>query len=57
MTHDVVTAKTTLDFQLELDFKIGGHRRFEMRQLLALRPWNRIASEMFYDESANLTPT
>lgn len=49
MMLDVVNVKTTPDFQLELGFKNGEQRRFDMRPLLALRPWNRIVTEqMFY---------
>lgn len=45
MLLDVVNVKTTPDFQLELDFINGDQRRFDMRPLLAMRPWNRIATE------------
>lgn len=48
MLLDVVNVKTTQDFQLELDFKNGEHRRFDMRPLLTIRPWNRIASVQLF---------
>jgi len=52
MLLDVVNVKTTPDFQLELDFKNGEHRRFDMRPLLAMRPWNRIATEQLFHRAA-----
>lgn len=44
MALDIVEVKTTQDFQLELRFQNGEHRCFDMRPLLTMRPWNRIAS-------------
>jgi hypothetical protein len=44
MLLDVVQVKTTTDFQLELGFQNGEQRRFDMRPLLTMRPWNRIGS-------------
>lgn len=48
MSLDVVQVKTTPDFQLALDFKNGEHRRFDMRPLLTMRPWDRIASAQLF---------
>lgn len=48
MLLDIVNVKTTQDFQLELDFINGEHRRFDMRPLLSMRPWNRIATEQLF---------
>lgn len=48
MSLDVVQVKTTPDFQLELDFKNGERRRFDMRPLLTMRPWDRIASAQLF---------
>ena len=42
MLIDVVSVKPRLDFQLDLEFKNGERRRFDMRPLLELKPWNRI---------------
>lgn len=44
MLLDVVNVKTTQDFQLELGFQNGEQRRFDMRPLLTMRPWNRIGA-------------
>lgn len=48
MLLDVVQVKTTPDFQLELDFQNGEQRRFDMRPLLTMRPWSRIATEQLF---------
>ena len=49
MLIDVVNVRTTQNFQLELGFQNGERRRFDMRPLLSMRPWNRIAaSPLFY---------
>ncbi|MBI5436093.1 MAG: DUF2442 domain-containing protein [Nitrosomonadales bacterium] len=52
MLLDVINVKTTPDFQLELDSQNGGHRRFDMRPLLTMRPWNRIASGQLFHHAA-----
>ena len=48
MLLDVVNVKTTQDFQLELDFRNGERRRFDMRPLLTMRPWDRIATSQLF---------
>jgi len=48
MLLDVMNVKTTPDFQLELDFQNGEQRRFDMRPLLTMRPWNRIATAQLF---------
>ena len=40
----ISTVRTTPDFQLELGFQNGERRRFDMRPLLSMRPWNRIVA-------------
>lgn len=52
MLLDVITVKTTADFQLELGFENGEQRRFDMRPLLAMRPWDRIASAPLFHRAA-----
>lgn len=48
MLIDVIDAKTQADFQLMIEFRNGEKRRFDMRPLLEMKPWNRIASpELF----------
>jgi hypothetical protein len=41
---DVVSVQPKADFSLLLAFADGQSRRFDMRPMLAVRPWNRIAS-------------
>lgn len=52
MLLDVVNVKTTPDFQLELGFGNDEHRRFDMRPLLNMRPWNRIADVQLFHRAA-----
>jgi hypothetical protein len=40
---DVVAVTPRPDYQLELLFANGERRRFDMRPLLAQKPWDRIA--------------
>ena len=44
MLLDVINVKAQPDYQLELKFKNGELRHFDMRPLLDMKPWNRIAS-------------
>jgi Protein of unknown function (DUF2442) len=48
MLLDVVRLKTTPDFRLELGFENGEQRRFDMRPLLTMHPWSRIATEQLF---------
>ncbi|OFZ66023.1 MAG: hypothetical protein A2V79_04060 [Betaproteobacteria bacterium RBG_16_56_24] len=52
MLIDVVNVRTTQDFQLELGFQNGERRRFDMRPLLSMRPWNRIAASQLFHRAA-----
>lgn len=48
MSVDLIAVETLPDFRLDLTFANGERRRFDMRPLLAMKPWNRIASpELF----------
>jgi hypothetical protein len=51
MLLDVVAVKPLPDFQLDLTFTNGELRRFDMRPLLALKPWNRIASPNLFNRA------
>jgi hypothetical protein len=51
MLQDVITVKTLPDYQLELKFNNGELRRFDMRPLLALKPWNRITSPQMFERA------
>lgn len=51
MLLDVVAVKPLQDFQLDLAFINGELRRFDMRPLLALKPWNSIASPNLFNRA------
>lgn len=48
---DVVAVTVLPDFRLDLLFANGEQRRFDMRSLLALKPWNRIASPTVFERA------
>ncbi len=49
MLIDVVAVRTRPEFQLDLEFDNGERRRFDMRPLLAVKPWNRIATPAIFE--------
>lgn len=49
MLLDVIKVKVRPDYQLELKFKNGELRRFDMRPLLAVKPWCRIAAPHLFE--------
>jgi len=49
MLIDVISVRTGSDFQLDLEFANGEHRRFDMRPLLAIKPWSRIAAPALFE--------
>lgn len=51
MLLDVVTVKPQPDFTLDLTFENGEMRRFDMRPLLTIKPWNRIASLNLFERA------
>ncbi len=48
MLCDVVSVSPTPDFQIDLTYKNGELRRFDMRPLLQMKPWNRIAAPALF---------
>ncbi|MEI7892285.1 MAG: DUF2442 domain-containing protein [Myxococcales bacterium] len=44
MPNDLTQVEATDDFMLVLTYANGEHRRFDMKPLLALKPWTRVAS-------------
>ncbi|TYT75829.1 DUF2442 domain-containing protein [Desulfobotulus mexicanus] len=52
MLIDVVFVKPRKDFQLELEFANGEIRIFDMRPLIAVKPWNRIASPGIFQKAS-----
>jgi hypothetical protein len=51
MLIDVVSVKPRLDFQLDLEFKNGERRLFDMRPFLEIKPWNRIAKFPLFEHA------
>ncbi|WP_173806630.1 DUF2442 domain-containing protein [Sphaerotilus uruguayifluvii] len=49
MLLDVKTIAPRPDFHLDLEFENGERRRFDMRPLLAMKPWNRIATPALFE--------
>lgn len=44
MAMDVVAVKPLPSFELDLSYADGSQRRFDMKPLLAVKPWNRISA-------------
>ena len=49
MLHDVIAVFPRPDFQLDLVYANGERRRFDVRPLLAMKPWDRIASSSVFE--------
>ena len=51
MLIDVISVCTCPDFQLDLEFQNGERRRFDMRPLLSMKPWNRVAIPALFERA------
>ncbi|WP_435750951.1 DUF2442 domain-containing protein [Thauera sp. AutoDN2] len=51
MLLDVVAVQIQPDFQMDLEFDNGERRRFDMRPLLAMKPWNRVAATALFERA------
>ena len=49
MLTDVVNVYPKEDFLLDLIYANGEHRRFDMKPLLSLKPWTRIANPQIFE--------
>jgi hypothetical protein len=49
MLIDVVSVRALPEFQLDLEFKNGERRKFDMRPLLLMKPWSRVAAPVLFD--------
>lgn len=49
MLLDVIAVQPLPDFHLDLEYQNGERRRFDMRPLLALKPWDCIATPHLFD--------
>ncbi|MDO9142532.1 MAG: hypothetical protein Q7U38_19605 [Methylobacter sp.] len=53
MLIDVISVRVLPAFQLDLEFKNGERRKIDMRPLLSMKPWNRIAPPVFFGACAS----
>ena len=51
MLIDIVNVKPQKDFYLELEFENGERRLFDMRPLLSLKPWDRVANKHLFERA------
>ena len=51
MLIDVIAVHTHAEFQLDIEFKNGERRRFDMRPLLSMKPWDRIAAPALFERA------
>lgn len=49
MLIDVISVRVLPEFQLDLEFKNGERRKFDMRPLLLMKPWSRVATQVLFD--------
>lgn len=49
MLLDVTTVRPLPEFKLYLEFQNGERRQFDVRPLLSMKPWDRIASPAVFD--------
>ena len=48
MLIDVISVQVRPEFQLDIEFENGERRRFDMRPLLSMKPWNRVAAPALF---------
>ncbi len=46
---DVISVKATANFQLKLEFANGERKRFDMKPLLKMKPWDRVANRKVFE--------
>jgi hypothetical protein len=51
MLLDIIKVRPQPDFQLDLEFQNGERRRFDMRPLLTMKPWNRVATQALFERA------
>lgn len=47
---DVIAVKPLPTFELELSYADGTLRRFDMKPLLAIKPWNKISAYLLFSQ-------
>jgi hypothetical protein len=48
MLIDIVSVSALPDFVLDLHYENGERRRFDFKPLMAMKPWNRVATESMF---------
>lgn len=48
MLIDVVSVSARPDFVLDLQYENGERRRFDFKPLMAIKPWNRVATPSMF---------
>lgn len=51
MLIDVISVHARPEFQLDIEFKNGERRRFDMRPLLSMKPWTRVATPALFERA------
>ena len=51
MMLDIIAVRPQPGFQLDLEFENGERRRFDMRPLLSMKPWNRVATQALFEHA------
>lgn len=51
MLLDIITVRPQPEFQLDLEFQNGERHRFDMRPLLSMKPWNRVATQALFERA------
>lgn len=49
MSLDVISVTPRADFTLDLEYANSERRRFDVKPLLTMRPWNRVASPAIFN--------
>ena len=52
MLIDVISDCTLPEFLLDITFENGERRRFDMRPLLSMKPWSRVAAPALFDRAS-----
>ena len=48
MLVDIISIKICPEFHLDIEYKNGDRRIFDMRPLLSIKPWNRVANPAIF---------
>jgi hypothetical protein len=51
MLIDVIDVHPKADFKLDLTYANGEQRRFDMKPLLSIKPWIRIANPQIFEQA------